>query len=117
MLSPFFQTLYSTVLNENSINLLPFFFTCAAANQYSATTTRSEICEFQLHCIEFNVPRSNFSIKQPRGKKHERYRTGPDQLYPRAFALRPNRVLFVLAIFNRVIGEKMLALRLRTSAT
>ena len=26
------------------------------------------ICEFQLHCIEFNVPRTNFSIKQPRGE-------------------------------------------------
>ena len=45
------------------------------------------------------------------------YRTGPDQLDPRAFSLRPNRVLFVLAIFKRVIGEKMLALRLRTSAS
>ena len=45
--------------------------------------------------------------------------TEPDQLqlYPRAFSLRPNRVLFVLAIFKRVIDEKMLALQLRTSAT
>ena len=65
----------------------------------------------------FNVPDTNFSIKQLRGKNHERYRTGPDQLYPEAFSLRLNRVLFVLAIFNRVIDEKMLALQLRTSAT
>ena len=117
MLSPLFQPRYSTVLNEKSINLLPFFFTCAAANQFSTTTTNTEICEFQLQCIEFNVPRTNLSIKQPRGKNHERYRTKPDQLYPRTFALRPNRVFFVLAIFNRVIGEKMLALLLRTSVT
>ena len=68
MLSPFFQPLYCTVLNEKSINLLSFFFTCAAVNHYSSTTTKSEICEFELHCIEFNVPRTNFSIKQPRGK-------------------------------------------------
>ena len=73
--------------------------------------------EFQLHYIEFNMPGTNFSIKQPRGKNQERYRTGPDQLYPRAFSLRPNRVLFVLAISKRAIDEKMLALRLRTSAT
>ena len=65
----------------------------------------------------FNVPGTNFNKKQLRGKNHERYRTGPDQLYPRAFALRPNRALFVLAIFKSAIGEKMLALRLRTSAT
>ena len=45
------------------------------------------------------------------------YRTKPDQLYPRAFSLRPNRVLFVFAVFKGLKGEKMLALRLRTSAT
>ena len=89
--------------------------------QLSITTVllpqKFRICEFQLNCIELNVPRTNFSIKQPRGKNHEHYGTGPDQLYPRAFALRPNRVLLVLAIFKRVTGEKMLALRLRTSVT
>ena len=116
MLSPFFQPRYSTVLNEKS-NLLPTCSRCAAVNHYSAIATKMGICEFQLHCIEFNVPRTNFSIKQPGGKNPERYRTGPDQLYPRAFALRPNRVLFVLAIFKRAMDEKMLALRLRTSAT
>ena len=92
MLSPFFQPLYSTVLNENSINLLPFFFTCAAVNQYSAITTKSKICEFQPHCIEFNIPRTNFSIKQSRGKKNERYRTGPDQLYPVCATTKPGVV-------------------------
>ena len=68
MLSPFFQPCYSTVLNEKSINLLPFFFRCAAVNHYSATTTKNGICEFQLHCVEFDVPGTNFSIKQLRGK-------------------------------------------------
>ena len=29
MLSPFFQPRYSTVLDEKSNNLLPFFFRCA----------------------------------------------------------------------------------------
>ena len=81
MLSPFFQP-HSTVLNEKSINLLLFFLRCAVFNHYSATTTKFGICEFQLHCIEFELPRNNFNIKQPRGKNHERYRTGPDQLYP-----------------------------------
>ena len=117
MLSPFFQPCYSTVLDEKSVNLFPFSLDV----QHSITTVlqpqKIGVCDFQLHCIKFNVPRTNFSIKQLRGENHERYRTGPDQPYPRAFPLRPNRVLFVLAIFKRVIGEKMLALRLRTSAT
>ena len=54
--------------NEKSINLLPFFLRCAAFNHYSATTTKNRICDFQLRCIEFTVPRTNFSIKQPRGE-------------------------------------------------
>ena len=68
ILSPSFQPCYRTVLNKKSINLLPFFFRCAAVNHYSAAATKMGICEFQLHCIEFNVPRTNFSIKQLRGK-------------------------------------------------
>ena len=71
--------------------------------QYSARKTQF-FCT-QIHCIEFNVPRTNFNIKQLR-EKNGLLRTGPDQLYPRAFALRPNLVLFVLAIFKRVIDEK-----------
>ena len=70
----------------------------------------------QLHFVEFDVPRTNFSINSYEGDNRELYRTGPDQLYPRAFALRPNRVLLVLVI-KRVIDEKLFALRLRTSAT
>ena len=115
MLSTFFQPRYSTVLNEKSPRL-PTCSRCAPVNHYSAIAKKMGICEFQLHCIELNVPRTNFSTKQPRGK-NGLLRTGPDQLYPRAFSLRPNRVLFVLAIFKRVIDEKMLALRLSTSAT
>ena len=83
--------------------------------QYSSRK-REFFCS-QLHCIGFNVPRTNFSINSYEGDNRELYRTGPDQLYPRAFALRPNRVLLVLAIFKRVIDEKMFALRLGTSAT
>ena len=116
MLSPFFQPCYSTVLNEKYNNLLPTFSRCAAVNHYSATATKIGICEFQLHRIEFNVPRTNFSTKQLRVRTRC-YRTKPVQPYPRAFSLRPNQVLFVFAIFKRVIGEKMLALRLRTSTT
>ena len=67
--------------------------------------------------LAFNLPGTNFSIKKPRGENGEPYRTGPDQLYPRAFELRPNRALLVLDIFKRVIDEKIFALRLRTSAT
>ena len=87
---------------------------CRVTVQYEKK--RDLFCS-QLHCIEFNVLRTNSSIKHPRGKNCELYRIGPDQLYSRAFALRPNRVLVVLAIFKRVIGGKMIALRLRTSAT
>ena len=69
MLSPFFQPCYSTVLNEKSNYLLPTFSRCAAVNYYSVTVPQKlEFCEFQLHCIEFNVPGTNFSIKQLRGK-------------------------------------------------
>ena len=77
------------------------------------------VLSFMCHALisAFNLPGTNFSIKQSRGENCEPYRTGPDQLHPRAFALRPNRALLVLAIFKRVIDEKMFALRLRTSAT
>ena len=61
MLSPFFQPRYSTVRNEKSNNLLPTFSICVAVNYYSVTVPQTR--EFQLHCIEFNVPRTNFSIK------------------------------------------------------
>ena len=77
MLSPFFQPRHSTVINEKSNNLLPFFFKCAAFNHYNATASKIGICEIRLHCIEFNVPGTNFRIKQLRKKNHERYRTGP----------------------------------------
>ena len=122
MLSPFFQPRYSAVLNEKSNSLLPRYTLLekkefARRLCYSTVQEKREFFCSQLHYIEFNVPRTNFSIKQPRGENHEPYRTGPDQLYPRAFALRPNRVLFALAIFKKVIREKMLVLRLRTSAT
>ena len=110
------QSLATIPYSIKKSNLLPTCSRCTAVNHYSATTTKIGSCEFQLHCIEFNVPRTNFSIKQLRG---ENVATEPNQLqlYPRAVSLRPNRVLFVLAIFNRVIDEKMLAVRLRTSAT
>ena len=101
---------FQVVFCSRNRNLLGSYVTV----QYE--TKRDCFCS-QLHCIELNAPRTNFSIKQLRGENREPYRTGPDQLYPRAFALRPNRALFVLAIFKRVIGEEMLALRLRTSAT
>ena len=117
MLSPFSQPLYSTVLNEKFNSLLPVFLQMCSSQSLQSYYHKVGICEFQLHCIEFNVPRTKLSIKQLRGENREPYKTGPDQLYPRAFALRPNRALLVLAIFKRVIDEKMFALRLRTSAT
>ena len=43
LLSPFSQHCYSTVLDEKSNNLLPFFFRRAALN-YSATATKTEVC-------------------------------------------------------------------------
>ena len=48
MLSPFFQPRYSTVINEKSNNLLPFFLRCVAFNYYSATTTKLESANFNF---------------------------------------------------------------------
>ena len=66
MLSPFSQPLYSTVLNEKSNNLLPSYtllenrnlLYCCIPVQYK----KMRISCSQLHCIEFDVPRTNFSI-------------------------------------------------------
>ena len=77
MLTPFFQPRYSTVLNEKTIDLLPFFLRCAASLQ--CYNHKIRICEFKLHCIEFNVPRTNSSIKQRQSTKHEQ---GASQLFP-----------------------------------
>ena len=88
-----------------------------AVLQYSTRNRNAIFSALNFIVMSFNVPRTNFSIKQLRGENRELYRTGPDQLYPKAFVLRPNRVLLVLAIFKRAMDEKMLALRLRTSAT
>ena len=87
MLSPFFQPRYSTELNEKSNNLLPTFSRCAAVNYYTLYSVRemgitrilcystlpqkrefASFCCAQLYCIEFNLPGTNFSIKQLRGK-------------------------------------------------
>ena len=48
MLSPFSQSLYSTVLSEKFNSLLPFFFTCAAVNHYRATITKLEFANFNF---------------------------------------------------------------------
>ena len=121
MLGPFSQSLYSTVLDEKSNNLLPFLFRCAALSpvHINRTTTvlQSQNGNFLYRCIEFNVPRTNINIKIAMVKNHKHSTGRPDQLYPRVFALRPNRALLVLASFKRMMGEKILALRLRTSAT
>ena len=47
LLSPLFQPRYSTVLNEKSNNLLPFFFRRAAVNHDRAASTK---WEFLLYC-------------------------------------------------------------------
>ena len=45
------------------------FLQMCSSQIYSATATKMGICEFQLHCIEFIVPSTNFSIKWPRKNK------------------------------------------------
>ena len=133
MLSPFFQPRYSTVLNEKSNNLLPTFSRCAAISYYTLYSVRemgitrllcyssvSQKRDFfsALNFIVLNLMYQALTSAQNRYEKRTRcYITKPDQLYPRAFSLRPNRVLFVFTIFKGFIGEKMLALRLRTLAT
>ena len=80
MLNPFFQPLYSTVLNEKSNNLLPTFSRRPGINYYTLYSTQEmgiyycvtlrrkvRIRCSQLLCIEVNVPCTNFSIKQLRG--------------------------------------------------
>ena len=81
MLSPFFHPRYSTVLNEKSNNLLPISpdmqqsitTPCILLGKwglldYCVTVQLSQKRKFQFHCIQFNVPGTNFSIKQLRGK-------------------------------------------------
>ena len=77
MLSPFSQTLCSTVLIKESTSLLSFFFRHAASNYCATASTEMGIlvntavvqCTFfrilasLLHCIELNVPRTISSIK------------------------------------------------------
>ena len=118
MLGPFSQSLYSTVLDEKSDNMLPFFFRRAGFNlghiNRITTVLQSQKREFP---IPLYVSRTNINIKIAMVKNHKHSTGRPDQLYPRVFALRPNRALLVLASFKKMMGEKMLALRLRTSAT
>ena len=136
MLSPFFQYLYCTVLYEKKINnLLPTFSRCTAVNYYTLYSVRGmgiDYCVI-IQCHKKNANLRFFSalnfivlnlmchaLTSAQNSYEERtrcYRTKPDQLYPRAFSLRLNRVLFVFAVFKGLIGEKMLALRLRISAT
>ena len=89
MLGPFSQSLYSTVLDAKSNNLLPFLIRRASfkircyINRIITTVlvTKTGISytvvvqytffEFQLHCIEFNVPRTNISINSATGKKSQ----------------------------------------------
>ena len=110
---------FQVVLCLRNRNLLDCYVTVQNKKNVNFSALNFIVLSLKCHALisAFNLPGTNFSIKQLRGENHEAYRTGPDQLYPRAFALRPNRVLFVLAILKRVMGEKMLALRLRTSAT
>ena len=76
MLSLFFQPRYSTILNEKSNNLLLIFSRRAAVNHYIlysawekySARKKSEFFCAQVHCIEFTLPRTNFSTKQLRGK-------------------------------------------------
>ena len=88
MLGPFSQSLFSTVLDEKSNNLLPFLIRrasfklrCYINRVTTVLVTKTGISytfvvqytffEFQLHCIEFNVPRTNISINSATGKKSQ----------------------------------------------
>ena len=136
MLSPFFQYLYCTVFYEkNPITC----FQLSPNVQQSITTPCILFGKWELldYCVTVQCHKNaslrfvsalNFIVlslmyhaltsAQNSYKERTRcYRTKPDQLYPRAFSLRPNRVLLVFAIFQGLIGEKMLALRLRALAT
>ena len=116
MLSLFFQPRHSTVLNAK----LKTCFQLSPDVQQSITTVlQPQKWEFaNSNFIVLNlIYHALISAQNSYEERTDCYRTGPDQLYPRAFSVWPNRVLLVFAIFKRVIGEKMLALRLRTSAT
>ena len=100
-----------------STSLLPILFRHAAFN-YSVLQRQKRkfaillchstvhIFAIQLHCLDFSVPRTKSNIKIAMVKIHKHSAGRPDQLYPRAFALRPNRALLVLASFKMVVGEK-----------
>ena len=83
MLSPSSQHLYSTVLNEKSNGLLLIYTLLENRNLlcccvYSTEHRKIRSSCSQLHCIKFNIPRTNFSIKSTTGKK--RVATEPDQI-------------------------------------
>ena len=81
MLSPFSQPHYSTVLNEKSNSLLPSctllenrnLLYCCIPVQYK----KMRVSCSQLDCLEFDVPRTNFSINSYE-ENHELDRTGQD---------------------------------------
>ena len=76
ILSPFSQPLYNTVLNDKTNSL--FHFSSDVQHSITAvlqngnlldccvTVPPKMICEFQLHCIEFKVPRTNLIIQSAR---------------------------------------------------
>ena len=114
---------HSTVPYSMKNLIACFHFSLDVQHLIWAISTELLLCyshkngNFLYRCIEFNVPRTNINIKLAMVKNHKHITGRPDQLYPRVFALRPNRALLVLVSFKRVIGERTLALRLRTSAT
>ena len=120
------------LVRSSSVATVPYsmkniitYFQLSPDVQQSITTvlqcsiTKTQICEIAaLDFIVLNlIYQAITSVHHSYEEKTRCYRTKPDQLYPRAFSLRPNWVLFVFTVFKGLIGEKMLALQLRTSAT
>ena len=88
---------YSIYRNENS---------CYTAVALVQQCTFFELLALNCIVFEFNVPRTKSNIKKTQLRSHITKPTELDQLYSRAFALRPNRALLVLASFKMVVGEK-----------
>ena len=61
-LSPFFQPLYSTVINKESTSLLPFLFRRAASNYWSTASTNLGNCDILLCHSTVHILRISASL-------------------------------------------------------
>ena len=129
------QSLYCTVLQKNSVAYSQLSTALRGQHAYQSITTvlatYSKILEIHYYITVSQNENLLLSISlyfklmyQALTSALNSYEgttrckiTEPNQIYPKAFSIRSNRVLLVFAIFKGSMCKKVLALWLRTSAT